>query len=189
MNKSNLFKTAWTIAKEGAVKFGGSSREYFASSLKLAYKLQGGITMTYSHGEKLNGITLLEKNEWKKYGKHRVYFTVQVSYSKDSATTPYLPNVSGYYDVETDKLFLNNEIRFYNVDLDFATKTRKQMISFLFKELKKETVAEVPAKKTVTEIPTKKATRLSFEEEIQAIEDLYDVDYYTAKQMLIDGEC
>lgn len=48
MNKSNLFKTAWTIAKEGAAKFGGSSREYFAEALKLAYKLQGGIEMTYT---------------------------------------------------------------------------------------------------------------------------------------------
>ena len=47
MTKSNIFKTAWRIAKEGAAKFGGSSKEYFAESLKLAYKMQGGITMTF----------------------------------------------------------------------------------------------------------------------------------------------
>lgn len=47
MTKSNLFKTAWRIAKEGAAKFGGSSKEYFAESLKLAYKIQGGITMKF----------------------------------------------------------------------------------------------------------------------------------------------
>lgn len=49
MNKQQLFQTAWTIAKEGAAKFGGSSKEYFAESLKLAYKLQGGITVTKKH--------------------------------------------------------------------------------------------------------------------------------------------
>lgn len=47
MTKSNLFKTAWRIAKEGAAKFGGSSKEYFAESLKLAYKIQGGIDMKF----------------------------------------------------------------------------------------------------------------------------------------------
>lgn len=47
MNKSQLFKTAWTIAREGQQKFGGNVKEYFAESLKLAYKLQGGITMEF----------------------------------------------------------------------------------------------------------------------------------------------
>lgn len=46
MNKQQLFQTAWMIAKEGAAKFGGSSKEYFALSLKIAYTLQGGITVT-----------------------------------------------------------------------------------------------------------------------------------------------
>lgn len=37
MTKSNLFKNAWAIAKHGANKFGGSSKEYFAQALKMAY--------------------------------------------------------------------------------------------------------------------------------------------------------
>ncbi|MBT2844719.1 hypothetical protein [Staphylococcus coagulans] len=38
MNKSNLFKNAWEIAKSGANKFGGSCKDYFSESLKMAYK-------------------------------------------------------------------------------------------------------------------------------------------------------
>lgn len=47
MTKSQIFTTAWVIAKQGAAKFGGSSKDYFAASLKIAYKLKGGIKMTY----------------------------------------------------------------------------------------------------------------------------------------------
>lgn len=36
-NKSELFNAAWTLAKQGASKFGGSSKEYFAVALKIAY--------------------------------------------------------------------------------------------------------------------------------------------------------
>lgn len=38
MNKSRLFKEAWKIAKNGQKKFGGSVKEYFAESLKMAHK-------------------------------------------------------------------------------------------------------------------------------------------------------
>lgn len=37
MTKSQIFKNAWAIAKQGASKFGGSSKEYFAEALKMAY--------------------------------------------------------------------------------------------------------------------------------------------------------
>lgn len=33
----NVMKKAWEIAKEGAVKFGGKVKEYFAASLKMAW--------------------------------------------------------------------------------------------------------------------------------------------------------
>ena len=68
MNKSQLFKTAWTIAREGQQKFGGNVKEYFAESLKLAYKLQGGITMEfkkhveYTERVESNVITLFTSN-------------------------------------------------------------------------------------------------------------------------------
>ena len=31
MTKSQIFTTAWAIAKQGATKFGGSSKDYFAA--------------------------------------------------------------------------------------------------------------------------------------------------------------
>ena len=37
MTKSQIFKTAWALAKQGASKFGGTSKDYFSASLKLAY--------------------------------------------------------------------------------------------------------------------------------------------------------
>lgn len=39
MTKSVIMKNAWTIAKEGATKFGGKVVEYFAEALKEAWKL------------------------------------------------------------------------------------------------------------------------------------------------------
>lgn len=37
MSKSEIFKKAWVLAKAGAVRFGGSSKDYFAASLKIVY--------------------------------------------------------------------------------------------------------------------------------------------------------
>lgn len=38
----NVMKMAWGIAKEGQSKFGGNVKEYFAASLKLAWKIKKG---------------------------------------------------------------------------------------------------------------------------------------------------
>lgn len=38
MTKSEIFTAAWELAKQGAAKFGGSSKEYFAEALKIAYQ-------------------------------------------------------------------------------------------------------------------------------------------------------
>ena len=37
MSKSEIFNKAWKLAKEGAARFGGSCRDYFAQALKMAY--------------------------------------------------------------------------------------------------------------------------------------------------------
>lgn len=37
--KSNLFRKAWDLAKAGAESFGGSSKDYFAESLKMAWAM------------------------------------------------------------------------------------------------------------------------------------------------------
>jgi len=39
----NVMKRAWEIAKAGQQKFGGKVKEYFAESLKLAWKLVKGV--------------------------------------------------------------------------------------------------------------------------------------------------
>ncbi len=46
-NKSDLFNQAWNLAKEGASKFGGSSREYFAAALKIAYVSPKEVAVNY----------------------------------------------------------------------------------------------------------------------------------------------
>lgn len=38
MNKKQIMKRAWEIAKDGAKKFGGKVREYFAVALSIAWK-------------------------------------------------------------------------------------------------------------------------------------------------------
>lgn len=37
MSKTEIFVKAWALAKAGAAQFGGSSKEYFAESLKIVY--------------------------------------------------------------------------------------------------------------------------------------------------------
>jgi hypothetical protein len=37
MTKAIIFKDAWELAKWGAKQYGGSSKEYFAESLRLVY--------------------------------------------------------------------------------------------------------------------------------------------------------
>jgi hypothetical protein len=37
ITKSKIFSAAWAVAKQGAAKFGGSARQYFAEALRMAY--------------------------------------------------------------------------------------------------------------------------------------------------------
>lgn len=37
MSKSEIFVKAWKLANAGAARFGGSSKDYFAASLKIVY--------------------------------------------------------------------------------------------------------------------------------------------------------
>lgn len=46
MSKSAIFKSAWKLAKEGAKRFGGSSKDYFSESLKITYTQKGEARMT-----------------------------------------------------------------------------------------------------------------------------------------------
>lgn len=37
MTRSELFKAAWRLARQGAARFGGSARRYFAAALRMIY--------------------------------------------------------------------------------------------------------------------------------------------------------
>ena len=89
INKTELFKTAWNIARDAAKRFGNSVRSYFAEALKEAWKQikQSKITVDFliSKGGK----------EWKKGNYHRVYFN----------------NIEKYLDVNTLNGRLRKEVR------------------------------------------------------------------------------
>ena len=38
MDRRQIFRTAWTIARDGAARFGGSAKQYFSAALRQAYK-------------------------------------------------------------------------------------------------------------------------------------------------------
>ena len=66
INKSELFKKAWTIAKAAAVKFNYSAKSFFAEALKQAWKaLKSCLSI-----EKMKKIG----REWQGGNNHRIYF-------------------------------------------------------------------------------------------------------------------
>ena len=65
INKSELFKTAWKMAKDAADKFGDSVRTFFSESLRQAWKNLSRIDIN----------KLKEKgSEWIRGNNHRIYF-------------------------------------------------------------------------------------------------------------------
>lgn len=66
INKTQLFKKAWKIARKAANKFSVSAKDFFATSLKKAWsKIKNEILI----------MGLCEfGNEWSKGSHHRVYF-------------------------------------------------------------------------------------------------------------------
>ncbi|MBP3038051.1 hypothetical protein J9303_00830 [Bacillaceae bacterium Marseille-Q3522] len=78
MKKEMVMKRAWKIAKDAHKKFGGKVTQYLSGALKLAWAeikdLEKVVTLDQIK------IALAENgrftvNEWKKYGKHRLYIT------------------------------------------------------------------------------------------------------------------
>lgn len=68
MNKSNLMKQAWNLAREGAAKFGGKVREYFAAALRMAWEA------TRKPVNVVAALLAIGGKEWIKEGMHRIYF-------------------------------------------------------------------------------------------------------------------
>ena len=108
--KKEIMKRAWEIAKQGAKKFGGKAIEYIAEALKIAWNEVK--TIMKIENEKIK----VKYNEWKKYGKHRIYMDIEMSLVE-------IKNVKGnevgalrgivanyYYDVDEKKLYRTNFI-------------------------------------------------------------------------------
>ncbi|MEE3805477.1 hypothetical protein V2H29_00775 [Lysinibacillus fusiformis] len=85
----NVMKNAWEIAKEGAVKFGGSAKEYFSEALRLAWAmikqskvtvqtLKAEIQAVYGAGYAHRDVSINFK-EWKKGTDelHRLYINIE----------------------------------------------------------------------------------------------------------------
>ncbi|MGG3734522.1 hypothetical protein ABET14_04860 [Heyndrickxia coagulans] len=74
----NVMKRAWEIAKAGQRKFGGKVKEYFAESLRLAWKeAKAAKEITVEDVETyINSVMKSDSysvNYWAKYGKERLY--------------------------------------------------------------------------------------------------------------------
>lgn len=73
MNRKEIFQRAWEIAREGQKQFGGSVKDYFSASLKLAYasKEENQFKKMINNSEKaikrINKIINKEKQATKEY--------------------------------------------------------------------------------------------------------------------------
>lgn len=94
MNKKQIMTNAWKIARNGAAKFGGSAKEYFAESLKIAWTIakKGYVFALKEH----------HKKEWKNYGKHRLYISGEMELLINSWGHVQTRRIrfKGYYDFE-----------------------------------------------------------------------------------------
>ena len=139
MKMKNVMKRAWEIARQGAEKFGGKAIEYIAEALRMAWKELK--TIMKIENEKIK----VKYNEWKKYGKHRIYMDVEISLVE-------IKNVKGnevgakrgivasyYYDVDEKKLYRTN---FIAKDL---TRAADEVIKYMQNKIK-DKINEIIAK-------------------------------------------
>ena len=94
MNKKQIMTNAWKIARNGAAKFGGSAKEYFAEELRMAWAIakKGYVFVLKKHYAK----------EWKNYGKHRLYINGEMEVLVNAWGNVQTRKVSfkGYYDFD-----------------------------------------------------------------------------------------
>jgi len=69
IDKSQLFRNAWNIAKAAAIKFNDKAKVFFSESLKQAWKA----------AKNAGSLDALKKigNEWQKGNYHRIYFDIR----------------------------------------------------------------------------------------------------------------
>ena len=107
INKSELFKKAWKIAKTAAVKFNDSARRFFSESLKQAWKNLSRIDI-----EKLK-----EKGkEWIRGDHHRIYFNDLLQYISGELKKWQIRQIgssSVYYDVNKSTFLVDDVVQDY----------------------------------------------------------------------------
>lgn len=91
-NTSKIFKAAWKAAKEGAAKFGGSSRSYFAEALRQAWKVAGDKV------EALKSMSIVKN--FKNWKEKRVYITLEAHDNSFAGCR----NFQLYIDLATNEL-------------------------------------------------------------------------------------
>lgn len=75
MNKHNIMTTAWSLAREGAKKFGGKVREYFSAALRMAWEACKKPVNVVA------ALLAIGGNEWVKGANHRIYFNAPKKFS------------------------------------------------------------------------------------------------------------
>ena len=74
INKSELMKKAWEIARTAVENFGGKTREYFSEALKLAWSelTNDDILSIMKNHDAVDSFS-----EWKKHDMDRIYFNLK----------------------------------------------------------------------------------------------------------------
>ena len=106
VNKRNLMKTAWKIARNAAAKFNESVKSFFSEALKMAWKKLKDETL-------IMGLCEIG-NEWAKGNHHRVYFNDLTQYvNVDELSWKHEKAVMGasaYYDCVEKCWYRDNTI-------------------------------------------------------------------------------
>lgn len=134
---------AWEIAREGQKKFGGKVSEYMPEALRMAW----GIVKKEANEMKRweNVQTFVKSNEWKNYGKHRLYIDAGIHLIEKKETpsgtvADVLRRVEGtwYYDFNEKKMYKQR----VNAKGGLAT-AHEEVIQFINGEIKKLIWGEV----------------------------------------------
>lgn len=124
-------KRAWEIAREGFNKFGGKVKEYFAEALKMAWAeaKQPALPVTDVKVE-------MDYNDWKNYGKHRLYFCVKMRLIEfknirgNKVESLRRMTAKAFYDFDKEKMVY---VEFVGRDLSASAEGIEQ---FMVKEIK-----------------------------------------------------
>lgn len=130
---------AWEIARAGQLKFGGKVSEYLSEALRMAWSMEREM-------EKMKDIqTNVKVNEWKNYGKHRLYIEAEIRLVEQKEVRGnvfgVLRRIDGkwYYDFQTEEMYrqLYNERDMSTADDEVVEYMRSEIKKMIWGEVKK----------------------------------------------------